>query len=207
MGLAGFLHRQRHLVAERFQTFGQVTPESDQIQVVKLVASQFSAFQMFVVQQVVEYNENLSDDSHKTILPPKHRRFHQRNHRPAEVSIQRSWFCVAKRWLFCGNDWPKLGCESPPRRCSRNVWSIRNEFSVAEFVWEFTTPDSHDHHSVVFRCIPRTARVATNSRDNRGNSGVLPVGDSNRQIAVAAIIFGVVAVVDIMVFVVIRLRD
>ena len=55
--LGGFPLRQRHLVTERFQTFDQVTSQSHRIQGVKVVASQFLIVQMFVVQQVVEYNQ------------------------------------------------------------------------------------------------------------------------------------------------------
>ena len=55
--LRGFPLLERHLVSERFQAFDQVTPESDWIQGVKIVTSQFVILQIVILQQVVKYIE------------------------------------------------------------------------------------------------------------------------------------------------------
>lgn len=70
--LGGFPLRERHLVSERFQTFDQVTPESDRIQGVKIVASQFVILQALVLQQVVEHDQQRMGYRHDRSLfaPP-----------------------------------------------------------------------------------------------------------------------------------------
>lgn len=68
--LGGFPLRQRHLVSERFHTFDQVTSESGRIEGVKIVASQFSALQIFDFQDVVEYNEQWVGHRHDCAFFP-----------------------------------------------------------------------------------------------------------------------------------------